>query len=320
MKTVRRVISITALGSTILWFGIVFGPAPEVRADIYMNLMSNYTTNGDATNEGTMERTGVTLMNLNRIHYRVFQSRRTVHDVLDGYQRTFAPKELHLFAADILPQMNELEKSSPIVPFLEGLVSRTRMKKEESPDWGYVTYFDMGPEVDNNWHMVFGKKMQKFRSGGRLGDLGIARTVVAARNPASPLTTVMSYETDPDFNLSNFEGDAAHDLPGRDIEDLPRISGLRRILTFDQVEDRLGFLMVMYETKTGARETLSRLTQAAGAAGWNTRTPSSASREQANVVFLKKDNAEIQIFARESRDKVNIIVSRRTEVQRDEIR
>jgi hypothetical protein len=310
MNAFRRLALIVVVTAATVWFGVTFGPVHNVRADIYMKLASAYSGNPDAAGKQGAEREGVTLMNASKLHYRVYQSSVSVHDVLDSFQQSMAPKEFHVYSPKRLPAFAGLEKAAPQLPFLESLLSRSRFVRDESKDWGYASFLDLGPEANLDWHAEFKKKTLAYSKSGRLGDLGTARTIVAAANPVSKSTTVMSYWTDPEFNLKNFE-DHGGDMPGSDVEGLPRIEPLRRVLTFDHVEDRLGFLLVMYQTTLAPEAAIDAFESRARAAGWGGH----ASRDQKGrsdaILFLSREGVEVQIVAAPEKDGSAVLISRR---------
>jgi hypothetical protein len=316
MLSLRRIAVIVVIAAATVWFGITFGPVREVRADIYMNLASVYRENPDPPGKQGKQREGVTLMNSSKLHYRVSQSSQSVHQVLDDFEQAMTPKEFHLFSPKRFPEFQEVEKVAPQIPFLESLMQRTRFVRDESADWGYVSFLDLGPEANQDWHIQFKQKMAAFAKSRRLGDLGTARTVVAVPNPTSKSTTVMSYWTDPDFNLRDFE-DHGGDLPGADVEGLPRIDPLRRILTFDHVEDRLGFMLVMYETPLPPDAAVEAFERKAGGAGWGTRLWRDPQHKQGEILFLRRGSAEVQIFAHRERGRSYVMVSRRNSTEKE---
>jgi hypothetical protein len=312
MIPLRRLVPIAAVATATVWFGITYGPVRTVRADIYMKLASVYGENPEAAGRQGGVREGVTLMNSGKLHYRVYRSSASVHEVLDDFQRALAPKEFHLFSSAAFPV---LSKSGPLasqLPFLENIMSRSRFMRDESGNWGYASFLDLGPEANRDWHIQFKKKMEVFLKTMRLGDLGAARSIVAVGNPAGKSTTVMSYWTDADFNLKNFDDRTAGDLPGADVEGLPRITPLRRLLTFDHVGDPLGFLLVMYETPLPPEAAVEGFRQSATGSGWTTRVAPDPRRKSAPVLFLNRGSAEVQIFAHREGGRSLIMVSRRS--------
>jgi hypothetical protein len=302
---------ILAVAAITAWFGITFGPVPGVRADIYMKLASTYEANPDPAGKLGKEREGITVMNSSKLHYKVFQSSQSIHEVLDSFEKSMVPTEFHLFGRDRFPALAHLDKVLPQMPFLESLMNHSRVVRDESAKWGYLSYLDLGPEANQDWHYQFKIKMTAFAKSRRLGDLGTARTVVAVPNPTSKSTTVMSYWTDPEFNLNDFE-DRGGDLPGEDVEGLPRIDPLRRLLTFNQVEGRLGFLLVMYDTPLPPEQAVEAFDRKAGAAGWSTRLWRDPEHKKGEILFLRRGQAEVQIFARRDHGRSNVMVSRRT--------
>ncbi len=311
MALLRRIALTLAVAAATLWFGITFGPVREVRADIYMKLASVYGENPAPPGKLGKEREGVTLMNSSKLHYRVYQSSESVHQVLDSFEQSMTPKEFHLFDPKRYPELAQLDHVAPQLPFLEALANRTRFVRDESAQWGYASFLDLGPEANLDWQARFQQKMAAFAKSKRLGDLGTARTVVAVPNPTGKATTVMSYWTDPDFNLKDFEDHGA-DLPGTDVEGLPRIEPLRRMLTFDHEEDRLGFLLVMYVTTLAPEEAVAGFERKAREAGWEARLWRDPKSRSGPILFLRRGGAEVQIFAHREHGRCYVLASRRS--------
>jgi hypothetical protein len=305
-----RISMIALVVAVSFWYGISYGPVRGVKADIYMKLASTFSGNPDPAGNQPGAREGTTLMNSGKIHYRVYQSPKSLHEVLDGYEKALVPAEFHLIDRKRLPASFDADRALPQLPFLEALVNRSRVVRQESSTWGYLSYLDLGPEANQDWHAVFRKKAELFARTQRLGDLGTARTVVAVPNHSPEnRTTVMSYWTDPDFNLKDLVARGEGDAPGRDIDSLPRIKTLRRVLTFDQVEEKLGFLIVMYETPLPPAEVIEAFTVRARAGGWNAR-PWKDSAEP--VLFLERGGSEVTVFAHRQSGKTSVVTTQRT--------
>ncbi|HEV3037082.1 MAG TPA: hypothetical protein VHA33_04780 [Candidatus Angelobacter sp.] len=307
-----RVIIIAGIIGATLWFGLSYGPAPSVRADIYMDLVASYRSMPDLSEERVDQRTGVSLLNLNRLYYRVSRSRKSIHDVLNDYQKALTPKQFHLFSSERLPGLQNAASVAPEVPFLEFLMNQKRVVREESSHWGMVSFLDMGPEANHDWHAAFHTKMAAFAKSGRLGDLGVAKTVVAVPNAAGDFTTVLSYWTDPDFNLRNLHDSGVGDLPGKDIDGFPRIQPSRRLLTFEQVEDRLGFTFVVYEISLSPEQALTAYQQESERQGWTSKLRDRTSGAGGTALFLNRGHAEAQLFARRDGSRTLVLVNYRT--------
>ncbi|HEV2992574.1 MAG TPA: hypothetical protein VG759_29350 [Candidatus Angelobacter sp.] len=312
MNLMSRVIIIGGILGAMLWFGLSYGPAPSVRADIYMDLVSSYRSIPDLDDPRINQRTGVTLLNLNRLYYRVSGSKKPVHDVLDEYQETLTPKQFHLFSSERLPGLSNIAKVAPEVPFLEFLMNQKRIVREESPHWGMISFLDMGAEANRDWHVEFRKKTEAFAKSNRLGDLGVAKTVVAVPNAAGDFTTVIAYWTDPDFNLRNLRDDGVGDLPGKDIEGFPRIRPSRRLVTFEQVEDRLGFIFVVYETSLSPQQALTVYQQESERQGWTSKLRERPQGTGGTTLFLDRGRDEAQLFARRDGSRTLVLVNHRT--------
>ena len=311
MHTLTRIFIIAAMAAIAIWFGLSYGPMPGVRADIYMNLASNYRSIPDLERNRDPERVGITLLNANRIYYRISQSREPFHQVLDDYQKALTPTTFHLFSPEKLPNLPEIAKVAPELPFLEFLLNQKRIVREESSQWGLVSFLDMGPEANQDWHAVFRRKLEAFSRSGRLGDLGVAKTVVAVPNPVGNSTTVMSYWTDPDFNVRNLQDSGSGDLPGKDIEGFPRIQATRRLLTFEQLEERLGFVMVMYETPLTPEQAIAAYAKESRQQGWTDHEPEGGGKTGEQILFLDRGAAEAQLTARREGKKTVILVNYR---------
>lgn len=311
MDRLLQIVIIGAILGAALWFGLSYGPAPSVRADIYMDLASAYGSIPDLNGDPAGQRTGVTLLNGNKLYYRVSRSKKSVHDVLNEYQQALTPKDFHLFSSEHLPNLPDIAKVAPEIPFLEFLMNQKRIVREESPHWGMISFLDMGPEANRDWHVVFQSKMKAFAKSGRLGDLGIAKTVVAVPNASGDFTSVMAYWTDPEFNLRNLQDSGTGDLPGKDIPGFPRIQPSRRLLTFEQVEDRMGFVLLMYETYLSPEQALIAYQQEAQRLGWTTRLPEPERAASGATLFLDRNHEEAQLYARRDGNKTVIIVNHR---------
>jgi hypothetical protein len=311
MDRMIRIVVITALAGATLWFGLSYGPAPGVRADIYMDLVSSYRSVPDLTDSRVVQRTGVTLLNGNKIYYRVSTSEKNMHQVLDEYQEAFTPKHFKLFARDRLPNLLEAAKVAPELPFFEFLMNQKRIVREESSQWGLVSFLDMGPEANQDWHAVFKRKLTSFAHTGRLGDLGIAKTVLAAPSPTGGPTTVIAYWTDPEFNVRDLQDQGEGDRPGKDVENFPRIQPTRRVLTFEQVDERLPFLMVMYETSLSSEQALSAYQSECVRMGWSARRQERAEGADGEILYLDRGSREVQLFARREGQKTLVLVNQR---------
>ena len=312
MHRLLRATVIVLIALAAVWFGLRYGPAPSVRADIYMNLASSRGPLPDVADQDGGERNGVTLLNSNRLYYRISHTRKSVHRVLNDYQQSITPKSFRLFRQDKLPKVTDVARIAPELPFLEALMNNKRIVREESSRWGLVSFIDMGLDANEDWHAAFRRKVEAFARSGRLGDLGVARSVVAVANVASDSTTVISSWTDPDFNLRDFQDRGEGDLPGRDIDGMPRIQPTRRLLTFDQKEDRFSFMLVMYETPLTPDQALAAYSREAQRQGWTSTEQDRAERKDRTVLFLNRNDAEVQLFARRQGNKTIVLVNYQT--------
>jgi len=310
MNRFLRCVVIVLIAAVTVWFGLSYGPAPGVRADIYTDLASAYRSAPGLASGAHAERAGTTLLNGNRIYYRVSTSARPMHEVLDEYQEMFTPKQFQLFPHDRLPDMAAVIKVAPQLPFLEFLMNQKRIVREETGQWGMVSFLDMGEEANRDWHAVFKRKLEKFARSGRLGDLGVAKTVMAVPSAAGGLTTVISYWTDPDFNMRDLSDLGTGDHPGRDVADFPRIQPTRRLLTFEQADEKFPFMMVMYETTLSPDMALGAYDAESSRLGWHTRRQNDPQRG-GEVLFLNRGAAEAQILVRTESGKTLVLVDHR---------
>ena len=126
-------------------------------------------------------------MNSSKLYYHVFQSSKSVHEVLNDYDRAMVPRDLHTVSPSRFGASMDVSKFIPNLPFLEFLANRSRVVRDESTNWGYLSYLDLGAEANQDWHVQFKSKMVAFAKSKRLGDLGTARTVVRSLTlPPSP--------------------------------------------------------------------------------------------------------------------------------------
>jgi hypothetical protein len=315
MRRIGQLVAIGSIAAVTVWFGLAYGPTPEVRADIYTNLASSYQSMVRLPSNVGAERNGLTLLNTNRVHYRVSFSRRSVHQVLDDYQDALTPKVFHFFPRRLFPASVNMAHSFPDLPLLEALVNRSRTIRVEQKQWGMFSFLDLGPEANQDWSRVFRKRMELMSKTRRLGDLGIAKTVVAFPSGTTGLTTSIAYWTDPDFDLAAFDPRSSGDLPGRDAQDLPRPASSRRLLTFDQTESGLSFLTVMYETSLSPEQAIETYTVAAAQSGWQAqplKDEKGQTDPEKHVLFLKRGPIEAQLFAYRQKDQTQVLVNRRS--------
>jgi hypothetical protein len=237
--------------SAICLFGFHFGPVKEdAQAKVFERLlfytkdMPKYLFDDEITSEPRK-----VIVNDITTHISIGKTGDDVNRVLDFYAQQYEPQPVEIIDEDILEDVDDEELGEcieKIVSFMECMRSfqHFRLERKHYGFWSAFEFHDPGLKIGSR---EFAEKIKSAAETGALGKLGTSRIVIALRNMGMEKTTIINMWTDRDLNINNLMPDAFGDMPGKDIDDVPRYPGSRRQLSIEQENSRTIDSLVVYE-------------------------------------------------------------------------
>lgn len=315
MKAFKVILIITVFIG-IGWFGSRFGPpSNDAEAMIYEKLssftraMPEYLFDEKETSEPR-----TIMVNGFTTHLTVGKSDDDVSKILDFYEKQYKDQPLFNITQDVMDSIKDekmKESAKKHNEIMKNLVQfqHLRFEKEDYGFWATFEFSDPGLKVGSEKYI---EKMGKALESGRLGEIGTARIVIALRNKKTFKTKVINIWSDRDFNINNLQPDAFGDMPGKDIQDIPRLPGSKRVQTVEQENSATIDSLVIYEGGGTAITSMAFYRSRMPGLGWK----SSQVFEQAmgdnkikNSLFFTKKGKECTIIVDEDEDSGNIMTT-----------
>ncbi|PIE64835.1 MAG: hypothetical protein CSA26_06525 [Desulfobacterales bacterium] len=241
---------IVVLTAGISWFGVTYGPkSNDVQARVYeqfLGLSENMPAYLFESSESSKPRK--VIVNNNTTWLRVTRTENAIRDVLEFYERQYPSVE---FASIITALGGKPLFGEESRVFLEKVPSyaalsrfqHTYVLRERFGFWGGVMLKDSFEAVDNEGKLPL---LQQALVSGHVGKITTGRVVIALKMGDQKKVTVLNLWTDHDFNIYNFNPGPDGDMPGFDIDNVPRYKGAKRLLSIEQ-DNRSGrFRLVQY--------------------------------------------------------------------------
>jgi len=321
LHKIFRIISIIAVCIAIWWFGLHFGPnrddaAAKVfeRLRFFTKAMPGYLFDDEISTPRKV------IVNGNTTYLTVGKTDDRIDAVLNFYARQYEPLPMDRVDDGLLEKIDNKKargKLNRIYSLLECLepYQHFRMQRDEWGFWGSFEFHDSDLRVGS---CEFLERLTTAFETGNLGKIGTGRIAIALRGEGATKTSVLNLWTDRDFNINNLQPDEFGDVPGKDIEDVPRYPGSRRQLSIEQENSRTTDSVVVYEGEGSLASNILFYHSRMKAAGWATDPGFQAlTRKEAreNLLFYVRKGREctIQINEDEGTGKmITTVMDRKT--------
>jgi len=312
---VLKLLIIALIFTAIGWFGFCFGPDRDnAEAKIFERIFSftkdmpEYLFDDKRTSEPRTIR-----INGNTTHLTVGQTEDNIEAVLDFYAEQYQPFPIGKPTQEMIDKSpeevgNNLTKIYDLMDCL-GQGQQVHLQREE---YGFFGTFEFNDPSLKLGGCEFFKPFEKVVEKGNLGEIGIGRVVIALREKQQDKTTVLNIWTDKDFNLNNLKPDKFGDMPGKDIDDVPRYPGSRRQIAVSQENTRTIDSVVVYEGDGSVNGSILFYRSRMKNAGWkadSTFEDTMKKKSSENLLFYTRKGRECTIHINEDENTGRIITT-----------
>lgn len=251
MRKIARFSLIIIIGTAIVWMGIQFRPSSdEATAKVFDRLFSYAQDMPDymfEQSENTKPRK--VKVNGNQTYLTVQQSDDEITDILDFYAGQYEPVQLD---PEILEVAQNIEGDSSAAKAAETLRSLHCMQRDQQfryqgENYGFWGAFEFRDKSLTLTSCEFIETFTEAIESGKLGEIGTFRVTMALKRGETGGSRIVNLWTDETFDLNNMHSDSSGDMPGEDIENVPRFSGAVRQLSVEQENMQTLDRLVVYE-------------------------------------------------------------------------
>jgi hypothetical protein len=171
-----------------------------------------------------------------------------------------------------------------------------RFQRENYGFLGVFEFHDRGLEIGS---CRFKEEVSKALESGDIGKLGTFR-ITMAFTPGSDRRhpTIINIWTDEDFDMGTFSRDASGDMPGKDIEGVPRFTGAVRQLSIEQENRRTIDQVAVYEAQASVNRHILFYHSMMKNSGWTAHAVSEnimKAADRDNIMYYKRKGRECTI-------------------------
>lgn len=291
----------------IAWFGFEVGPhSDNADAKVFEIFFSYTRAMPDYLFESARDTQPRKInVNGNQTLLTVQKSEDGIGKVLDFYAGQYEPlPSVHsggeAFRALDAPRAQN--KLADLYNALDCLKSDRRFRYQTG-NYGILGTFEFRDRSLEFGDCEFNRLLSEALETGKLGRLGTFRVtmVMAAGNTGG--STVVNIWTDETFDLNRLYPDAGGDMPGKDVEDVPRFPGALRKLSLEQKNHHSTDRVVIYESDGSPVSHILFYHSRMKSKGWRTDDAFAErmkEKEYDKVMFYKRDGRECMITIEEN--------------------
>jgi hypothetical protein len=253
-------------------------------------------------------------VNGNQTYLTVQQSDDDITDILDFYAGQYEPVQVDPKfeeAAETIendPSAGKIATAYKVIKCL-GEDQQFRYQGENYGFWGAFEFRDKSLKLAS---CDFLETLSEAIESGQLGKIGTFRVTMALRRGEAAGSRVVNLWTDEDFNLNNMHPDSSGDMPGEDIENVPRFAGAVRQLSVEQENLHTLDRLVVYEADGSLVSHILYYHSRMPGEGWHVeplfeKTMKEQSRD--NIMYYKRKGRECTISIDEDADTGKIITT-----------
>jgi hypothetical protein len=296
--------------------GMQIRPSPDEAAAKVFDKLFSYTNGmpdymfeqGDSTEPRKVK------VNGNQTYLTVQQSNDNITDILDFYAGQYEPIRLDpkfVAAAENIkddPSAANIFKAYKVLECLKG-DQQFRYQGENFGFWGAFEFRDKNLKIANS---EFLETFTEAIESGRLGKIGTFRVTMALQRGETGGSRIINLWTDEEFNLNNMHPDSSGEMPGEDIENVPRFAGAVRQLSVEQENLHTLDRLVVYEADGSIVNHILYYHSRMPGEGWHVepffeKTMKEQSRD--NIMFYKRKGRECTISINEDVNSGKIITT-----------
>jgi hypothetical protein len=285
LRKTARVVLIITVGTAVVWMGMHFKPSSDQalakvfdRLAAYAKDMPDYMFEQGRDAEPRKIR-----VNGNQTYLTVQQNDDDVNDILDFYAAHYEPISMDMeTAVEAADHMGDRQLAGKVAKALELMecMKRVRQFRYQGNGYGFLGVFEFKDKNMKFASPEFFQRLTKALETGKVGDIGTFRVTMVLKRGESGGSRIVNLWTDDDFDLNNIYPDVdGEDMPGEDIEDIPRYSGAVRQLSVTQENIDTLDRLVIYEDDGAVVSHILFYHSKMRAEGW-----------QANAAFEKTAN------------------------------
>ncbi len=255
-----KALIILVVSLAVIWFGQIYGPGENnAEAKVFERIIS-YTRSipGYLFDDQNTSEPRKIIVNGSTSYITLGKSKDDISKILDFYAKQYPPQPVKKIEAGILKKIGDKELKTcaiQINKLLDCLRANQHFRVERD-DFGLLGVLEF-----HDTDMILGgekifKAFEKVAETGEFGKIGTGRIVIALKNSDKMDTRIINMWTDRNFNLNNFIPDGNGDVGGKDIPDVPRYPGSRRILSIEQENTLSMDSLVSYEGGGGVVGTI----------------------------------------------------------------
>ena len=255
-----KCLSILTISLAVIWFGRIYGPGENnAEAKVFESILS-YTRSipGYLFDDRNTSEPRKIIVNGSTSYITLGKSKDDISKILDFYVKQFPPQPVKKIEADIIKKIGdkELKKCAVQINKLIDCLRSDQHFRVERDDFGLLGILEFhDPDMMLGDEKIL-KAFEKVAKTGKFGTIGTGRIVIAMKNPNTQDTRIINMWTDRDFDLNNFFPDTNGDTAGKDIPDVPRYPGSRRIFSIEQENTLSMDSLVSYEGGGGVVGTI----------------------------------------------------------------
>lgn len=299
MRKLARIPLIIIISTVVVWTGLHISPSSNhVDAKVFDALLSfaqgmpNYMFE-----QGESEEPRKIKVNGIQTYLKVQQSDDAIADILDFYTDQYKPVQLDptfIEAAEKVegnPSADKLVKAYHIL----NCMRKNRHFRYEVDNYGFWGTFEFR---DKNLKLGSVEYLEKFTEAidnGQLGKIGTFRVTMALKRGENSSTRILNFWTDEDFNLDHLHPDASGDMPGEDIENIPRFVGAVRHLSVEQENQLTLDRVVVYESDGSVINHILYYHSMMANEGWQ-------SDSAFEKIIKKQTNGNVMFYKRKGRE------------------
>ena len=293
------------------------GPRPKtVEATVFERLV-HFTKAMPEYNQGgaAVSYPRKTKFNNIALYLTIKNSEDDFSKILDYYANLYATKP-QLFSQKKINQYLEKLDDSEIKENIQVLMDvakkldpQFRVEKRDWAVWSTLEYTDRTLEYGSKEYF---EKFKCAMDSGKIGKFITGRMVIAFREPNTNNKKILNIWTDQSFNLNNLRPDSSGDMPGKDIQGVPRYPGSRRNLTMEQENMKTLDSVVVYEGDGSVVSNILFYHSRMEAAGWKTDPTfeqAMKAQESENLLFYTNKDRECTIQINQDENSGKIITT-----------
>lgn len=322
MRKFARITLIIIIGTVCVWGGLHISPSSnQVNAKVFDTLLSfakgmpDYMfEQGESAEPRKIKVNGI------QTYLKVQQSDDAIADILDFYADQYKPLQLDsklMKAVEKIegdPSVDKIVKAYQVLDCMR----KSRQFRYEVENYGFWGTFEFRDKNLKLGSVEYLEKITEAIDSGQLGKIGTFRVTMALKRGENSSTRILNFWTDDDFDLKNLHPDAAGDMPGEDIENIPRFVGAVRHLSVAQENQQTLDRVVIYGAEGSAINHILYYHSMMANEGWqadssfekNLKKPTNG-----NVMFYKRKGRECTISIdpdADSGEVITMIMDRKT--------